>query len=119
MVSREGAAVLLDPRGHSAVLFFAYGELRHGVSKEEMAEHAAQLNQIARQTLMSASHNPAVLDGLDLHDPEQRLFVIHRTSRGPTKARRVAPPQPIEGQLPMKLSEAFLRGHLGGLPKNF
>jgi len=65
------------------------------------------------------THNPAVLDGLDLHDDEQRLYVIERDRRGRTRARRVGPPRPIEGEKPMKLSEAFLRGYIGGLPKNF
>jgi hypothetical protein len=65
------------------------------------------------------THNPAVLDGLDLHDDEQRLFVIERDRRGRTQARRVQPPRAIDGEPPMKLSEAFLRGYIGGLPKNF
>ena len=65
------------------------------------------------------THNPAVLDGLDLHDDEQRLFVIDRNQDGFTKARRVPPPKPMDGESPMKLSEAFLRGYIGGLPKNF
>lgn len=65
------------------------------------------------------THNPAVLDGLDLHNDEQRLFVISRNQDGHTKARRVAPPKPLGDDLPVKLSEAFLRGALGGLPKNF
>lgn len=65
------------------------------------------------------THNPAVLDGLDLHDDDQRLYVIERDRRGRTRARRVGPPRPIEGEKPMKLSEAFLRGYIGGLPKNF
>ncbi len=65
------------------------------------------------------THNPAILDGLDLHDDEQRLFVIDRNQDGFTKARRVHPPKPVDGEPPMKLSEAFLRGYIGGLPKNF
>jgi predicted ATPase len=65
------------------------------------------------------THNPAVLDGLDLHDDEQRLFVISRNQDGHTRARRAASPKPLDNDLPIKLSEAFLRGSLGGLPKNF
>lgn len=65
------------------------------------------------------THNPAVLDGLDLHDDEQRLVVIDRNQDGFTKARRVHAPKPVDGEPPMKLSEAFLRGYIGGLPKNF
>jgi predicted ATPase len=65
------------------------------------------------------THNPAVLDGLDLDDDEQRLLVIYRNQLGHTKARRILKPEPLEGQEPVKLSEAFLRGYIGGLPKNF
>jgi len=65
------------------------------------------------------THNPAVLDGLDLKDDEQRLFVVYRDRRGATKVRRVEPPKPLEGAPPIKLSEAFMRGYIGGLPKNF
>ena len=65
------------------------------------------------------THNPAVLDGLDLHDDEQRLLVVDRNKNGHTRVHRVGPPKPPEGQLPLRLSEAFLRGYIGGLPKNF
>jgi predicted ATPase len=65
------------------------------------------------------THNPAVLDGLDLHDDEQRLLVIDRDLDGYTTARRIHPPKPLDGDAPVRLSEAFLRGYIGGLPKNF
>ena len=42
-----------------------------------------------------------------------------RTLDGPTRIRRVLPPQPIAGAPPIHLSEAFIRGYLGGLPDNF
>lgn len=65
------------------------------------------------------THNPAVLDGLNLDDPEQRLFVISRGIRGQTRIRRIEKAEQVEGMKPSKLSEAFLRGALGGLPKGF
>jgi len=65
------------------------------------------------------THNPAVLDGLNLHDEEQRLLVVYRNKLGHTKVRRIEPLEPLAGQEAVKLSEAFLRGYLGGLPKNF
>jgi energy-coupling factor transporter ATP-binding protein EcfA2 len=65
------------------------------------------------------THNPAVLDGLDLHDDEQRLLVVDRDKDGHTRVRRVDPPKTGAGQLPVSLSEAFMRGYIGGLPKNF
>ncbi len=102
--------------------FFAVDNVDASLNPKLCARLITELAGLAekhdKQAILT-THNPAVLDGLDLHDPEQRLFVIHRTSQGPTKARRIEPPKPIEGQLPMKLSEAFLRGHIGGLPENF
>lgn len=71
-----------------------------------------------KQVLIT-THNPAVLDGLDLNDDEQRLFMVHRNSKGHTRARRVHAPKPLGDEPPVKLSEAFLRGLIGGLPQNF
>lgn len=67
------------------------------------------------------THNPAVLDGINLHDDEQRLFVVSRDDEtGETQVSRVTPPKPLEdGRPAMRLSEAFMRGYIGGLPKNF
>lgn len=65
------------------------------------------------------THNPAILDGLNLHDDEQRLLVVDRNKDGHTRVRRVDPPKPSAGELPVSLSEAFMRGYIGGLPKNF
>lgn len=76
----------------------------------------AKVNQ--RQVLLT-THNPAALDGLDLSDDEQRLFVVYRDSNGATRARRVPEPRRIEGAPDHPLSEAFMRGYLGGLPENF
>jgi hypothetical protein len=56
-----------------------------------------------------------VLDGLDLADPEQRLIVADRDLDGRTTFRRVAP----KGEARVPLSEAFLRGYLGGVPRGF
>ncbi len=93
------------------------------------------------------SHNPAILDGIDLGDEEQRLFVVSRNRDGHTRCKRIdikdKPKSSVRDRLsrvfeedklyskqdilnkfdnseePLKLSEAFLRGYLGGLPKGF
>ncbi len=65
------------------------------------------------------THNPAVLDGLDLSDDDQRLYVVSRNKLGHTKVKRVIKPETLPDQKPVRLSEAFLRGYLGGLPGNF
>lgn len=84
-----------------------------------------QLVQLAKDNNKQAfvtTHNPAILDGLDLHDDEQRLFVVERNDDGATQLRRVGVddlPKPKRNGETIKLSEAFMRGHLGGLPTNF
>jgi predicted ATPase len=83
-----------------------------------MIELAQLAKQYDKQAIIT-THNPSILDGLDLNDDEQRLFVIYRNIHGRTRARRIFKPEPLEGQLPVRLSEAFLRGYLGGLPDNF
>jgi len=65
------------------------------------------------------THNPAVLDGLNLDDSDQKLFVVYRNKLGYTKVKQILKPETPQGQEPVKLSEAFLRGYIGGLPKGF
>lgn len=67
------------------------------------------------------THNPAILDGIDLNDDEQRLFVVSRNRQGHTRFKRIeAKDKPLSStDEALKLSEAFLRGYLGGLPKGF
>lgn len=80
------------------------------------------LVQLAKQNdkqCLLTSHNPAILDGIDLEDDAQRLFVVTRNGDGQTRVRRMHKPQPLPGQKPARLSELFLRGALGGLPKGF
>ena len=84
-----------------------------------LTSRLAQLAKKYRKQIFLTTHSPAVLDGLDLTDPEQRLFVFQRNRKGETRCRPVTPPQPVSGEAPVKLSEAFLRGLIGGLPQNF
>jgi len=35
------------------------------------------------------THNPAILDGLNLHDDEQRLYGVRRNRNGETRADRI------------------------------
>jgi predicted ATPase len=69
-----------------------------------------------KQVLMT-THNPATLDGLDLNDPEQRLFVVRRNIDGHTIVTRISEKPKVT--TPMKLSEMWTKGLLGGLPDNF
>jgi hypothetical protein len=74
------------------------------------------------KTIFLFTHNLGCLDGLDLDDNDQRLFVakFNHNDGDRVIARRIDSPKPIEGQEPVELSEAYLRGYIGGLrQKNF
>jgi len=74
-------------------------------------------SQHGKQVLLT-THNPATLDGLNLHDDDQRLFVVYRNNEGHTVTKRIKL-KPETGQSGMPLSELWMRGHLGGIPKQF
>ena len=102
--------------------FFAIDNIDASLNPRLCRRLIEELVELAKKNdkqVILTTHNPAVLDGLDLDDDEQRLFVISRNQLGYTKARRILKPKPLEGQEPVKLSEAFLRGYIGGFPKNF
>jgi predicted ATPase len=102
--------------------FFAIDNIDASLNPRLCRRLMQELVELAKKhdkQVIFTTHNPAILDGLDLEDDEQRLFVISRNQLGYTKARRILKPKPLEGQEPVKLSEAFLRGYIGGLPKNF
>ncbi len=72
-----------------------------------------------RQILLT-THNPLVLDGLQLQDDRVRLFTVSRTSSGRTSVRRVK----IDDGLLQRakdgwsLSRLWVMGHLGGVPSD-
>ncbi len=78
---------------------------------KQLAELAAKHD---KQALIT-THNPAILDGLNLLDDEQRLFVVYRDDDGHTVTRRIKQKPDIK-EPNYKLSELWMRGHLGGLP---
>lgn len=69
-----------------------------------------------RQLLFTA-HNPAVLDGLDLSDPDVRLFAVERDSHGMTRVRRLElTPELARMNADYPLSRLWMMGHLGAMP---
>lgn len=65
-----------------------------------------------RKTMVVATHNPGVLDGINLGDDTQRLLVVERATRRHHSVHRVQLLDEAEPVRP-RLSEAFLRGYLG------
>ena len=75
-----------------------------------------------RQVLLT-THNPMVLDGLDLRDERVRLFTVERNqnSGGATIVRRVELSEAVlaTAQNGMPLSMMWVSGLLGGVPDIF
>jgi predicted ATPase len=86
---------------------------------EKLMRELVALAEKHDKQVIFTTHNPAILDGLNLDDDEQRLFVISRNKAGATRMKRVNKPVTQTGERPTRLSELFLRGVLGGLPKGF
>ena len=103
--------------------FFAIDNIDASLNPRLSAELMRQLVKLAKENgkqVILTTHNPGLLDGLDLNDPEQKLYAVSRNETGRTVARAVPAPVPLKkGDLPVKLSHAFLQGVLGGVPKNF
>jgi predicted ATPase len=83
-----------------------------------LTKQLAALAKVHEKQALVTTHNPAILDGLDLHDDDQRLFVVYRDDDGHTVTRRIKIKPQVGGES-LKLSELWMRGHLGGLPRAF
>jgi AAA15 family ATPase/GTPase len=84
----------------------------------QLVKTLAELAKQHQKQAILTTHNPAILDGLNLDDDEQRLFVVYRNADGQTRTRRIFKKK-NEKNTSLPLSEMFLRGYLGGLPNNF
>jgi energy-coupling factor transporter ATP-binding protein EcfA2 len=102
--------------------FFAIDNIDNSLNPKLCSELIKILAKLAKEhdkQVILTTHNPAILDGLNLNDDEQRLLVVYRNAYGHTKVNRILPKELPEGTNPVRLSEQFLRGYIGGLPKNF
>jgi predicted ATPase len=68
------------------------------------------------KTVFLTTHNPLVLDGLDIQNDDIRLFTMDRNKDGHAKIRRVKVEQSLidENQ---PLSRLWVNGRLGGMPE--
>lgn len=98
--------------------FFAVDNVDASLNPKLCLRLMTYLTQLAKDNgkqVILTTHNPAILDGMNLDDDEQRLFVVSRGGKGQTRVRRIEKKGPAD----VRLSEAFLNGALGGLPKGF
>ncbi|MFK7797243.1 MAG: AAA family ATPase [Aureispira sp.] len=103
--------------------FFAIDNIENALNPKlcrELVKNLVLLSKENDKQSLITTHNPAVLDGLNLHDDEQRLFVVRRNKKGHTAVKRIQlKPDVVVGGHRLKLSELWMRGQLGGLPQNF
>lgn len=87
----------------------------------ELMTILVKLSKKYDKQIFLTTHNPAILDGIDLNDIEQKLFIVSRKKQGHTRIKNITIERKPKSSTdePLKLSEAFLRGYLGGLPKGF
>ena len=81
----------------------------------QLTKNLAALAKKHKKQVIVTTQNPAILDGLNLKDDSQRLFVVRRNDEGHTKANRIG----YKHERKMKLSEVWTNGFIGGLPENF
>lgn len=101
--------------------FFAVDNIENGLNPRLCRYLVGQLAALAAEKgkqVLITTHNPAVLDGLNLHDDRQRLFVVSRNDEGQTQVRRVET-KGQAGERRMMLSEMWMKGLIGGVPDNF
>ena len=102
--------------------FFAIENIENGLNPKLVEALVKKLKELGakygKQAIIS-THSPAILDALNLDDEKNDvLLAVSRNLDGHTRVNRVKKPRNSTGKN-TRLSELFLRGLLGGVPKNF
>ena len=98
--------------------FFAIENIDTAFNPKLCREVIRRLIELARKhdkQIIATTHNAAVLDGMDINEDDVRLHVVRRTIDGYSVTNRVV----LKENMTMSLSEAWLKGIIGGLPDNF
>ncbi len=98
---------------------FAIDSFDHALNPR-LAKKVTELfsNTVIQQnkTVFMTTHNPLVLDGLDLANDDIRLFTTDRNKNGYVEIRRVQVSEELLG-LKQPLSRLWINGLLGGVPE--
>jgi predicted ATPase len=78
-----------------------------------------QVVREGKRQILATTHNPLVLDGLDLTNDAIRLFAVDRAESGITRVTRVQVSTELlaEAEKGMPLSRLWVMGRLGGIPR--
>lgn len=98
---------------------FAVDSFDHALNPrlaKKITEIFSKLILQSGRTVFMTTHNPLVLDGLDISNDEVRLFTVSRNKKGYAELRRIQVSQELlkEGQ---PLSRLWINGRLGGVPE--
>lgn len=122
--ANEGALILLFYLvlmvSKATPKFFAIDNIDSGLNprlcRALMKEMSALAEENGKQVIIT-THNPAVLDGLRLGDPNTKLFAVDRSDSGSTRMNEIKVKPQTEKR--MKLSEMWINGMIGGVPNEF
>lgn len=98
--------------------FFAIDNLEASFNPKlcrEVTKRLIQLSKKHNKQVIVTTHSPAILDGLDISNNDEKLFVVRRNIDGHTKINLVEHKESMN----IPLSEAWSKGYIGGLPENF
>ena len=101
--------------------FFAIDNIETALNPKlcrELVKHLVELSILKNKQAIITTHNPAILDGLNLNDDNQRLFEVYRNDNGATKIRRIKFKSDLSDKQ-YKISSMWMNGVLGAIPKNF
>ena len=122
--ANEGALILLFylvlMTSKATPRFFAIDNIDSGLNPRlcrALVKEMATLAEENEKQVIITTHNPAVLDGLRLGDPNTRLFAVDRSDSGDTRLNEIRV-KPLSERR-MKLSEMWMNGMIGGVPNEF
>ena len=98
--------------------FFAIDNIESSLNPKmsvRVLKELIDLSQAYNKQIIVTTHSPYILDALDLMDEKQRLFVARRNIDGYTVLNSIE----RNDQTSVPLSEAWMKGYIGGLPNNF
>jgi AAA15 family ATPase/GTPase len=101
--------------------FFAIDNIETALNPYLCRELMCTITKLAvkyNKQVLITTHNPAVLDGLNLFDDNQNLFIVKRRDDGQTAIEELKVKPQIQ-EKKYKLSELWMRGLIGGLPNEF
>lgn len=97
--------------------FFAIDNIDNALNPKLCVQIIQTISRLAEKhdkQILVSTHNPAILDGLNLESENEKLFVVYRNVKGRTKLDKIdATNFNTKGKV--RLSEAFIRGYIGGL----